>query len=253
VRAVTLQKGYDPRKFALVGFGGAGPMHAAELAHGLGIRRVLIPPHPGVVAALGLTVPDLRRDLGRTVLLPLEHAYRAQLRQAFDDLEYRAREMLSQEELSGFAEALIQRVVDLRYVGQSFELRLPYEASTRRLREAFDRAHENRYGYSSRSQPVEVVHLWVRATAPRLKQPRLIPDWPQGSGQPESRNVCFGASLGMAEFRRLRATILWRPSLAPETLIEGPAVVEQYDSATLVPPGWTANVDQRFNLVLTAT
>jgi N-methylhydantoinase A len=253
VRAVTLQKGYDPRKFTMVAFGGAGPMHAAELVHALGMRRVLVPPHPGLVAALGLTVPDLRRDLGRTVLLPLEEAYGSYLRQSFQDLEFRARETLTQEELSGFAEASIHRVVDLRYIGQSFELRLPYQASTRRLREAFDRAHKNRYGYSSRGQAVEVVHLWVRATAPRLEQPRLIPDWPQGSEQTAERDVCFGSSVGIADFRRLRSTILWRPSLAPGALIKGPAVVEQYDSATLVPPGWTANVDQRFNLVLTAT
>jgi N-methylhydantoinase A/oxoprolinase/acetone carboxylase beta subunit len=120
VRAVTLQRGFDPRRFTLFPFGGAGPLHAADLAEGLGITQILVPPHPGVMAALGLTVPDLQRDFYRTVLLQLDDGSEAELDMAFSRLEEQARRELEREDLQGFGEPALQRSVDLRYVGQSF-------------------------------------------------------------------------------------------------------------------------------------
>lgn len=252
-RTVTLQRGYDPRPFTLVPFGGAGPLHGAELAEGLGISQLLVPPHPGVMAALGLTVPDLRRDFQRTVLQPLKQGIEPRLEDAFGELELQARTQLDREELQGFGEPALRRVADVRYVGQSFELRVPYLTPIDRLREAFDRAHEERYGYASPEQPVEIVNVRLRATAPRLVQPSLVPNWPEPPRPTEQREVWFGSSPNVSDLQAVPAHILWRPSLSVGTTVQGPAIVEQYDSTMVIPPTWTAMVDDHFNLLLSST
>ena len=253
VRSVTLQRGYDPRRFTLFPFGGAGPLHAAELAEGLGITQILVPPHPGVMAALGLTVPDLQRDFYRTVLLPLQAQTETHLDDTFAGLEEQAREELEREELADFGAPVLYRSVDARYVGQSFELRLPYVAGAERLRSDFDQMHEQRYGYCTPSHPVEVVNLRIRGSLPRLERPRIVPDWPERGRPREERAVWFGSSVGVGDLGPAVAEVLWRPSLERETTVVGPAIVEQYDSATVVPPGWRAIVDDMFNLLLTRT
>jgi N-methylhydantoinase A len=233
VRAVTLQRGYDPRRFTLFAFGGAGPLHAAELAEGLGMTQVLVPPHPGVMAALGLTVPDLQRDFYRTVLVRLDADAENRLQSAFAELEDQARAELAEEDLEGFGEPVLQAAVDMRYVGQSFDLRLPFTPSAARLREAFTRVHEDRYGYAAPGEAVEIVNVRLRARLPRLIQPRLVPSWPEAPGSAraaETRAVWFGAGatgpVGVADLRRLNTAVLWRPSLPAGTHIDGPALIE---------------------------
>jgi N-methylhydantoinase A len=249
VRTVTLQRGHDPRRFTLFPFGGAGPLHAVELAAGLGIETLLVPPHPGVMAALGLTIPDLQRDFQRTVLLPLRDGVEAELEKAFDALEVRAEGELEREEL--FGEPVLRRWVDARYSGQSFQLRIPFSGDASTLVREYTRAYEERYGHATPERQVDVVNVRLRAVLPRLQKPRLIPQWPEPARPEEERQVWFGSSLGVQDVRSVSARVLWRPGLKSEAVVEGPAVVEQYDSATVLPPGWQATVDDSFNLLVT--
>jgi N-methylhydantoinase A len=248
VRTVSLQRGYDPRRFTLFPFGGAGPLHAAELAEALGIRCILVPPHPGVMAALGLTVPDLQRDFYRTVLLPLSEDAIPALDEAFAGLEVMARDELGDEPLFGAPQS--QYALDVRYMGQSFDLRIPFERRVGALVEAFANAYEERYGYAAAGAPIEIVNARLRVTLPRLRAPRLVPPWPAQRRPEETRDVWFGSALGVSDLRRLPVLVVWRPGLPVGQSIEGPALVEQYDSATLIPPGWRATVDAFFNLVM---
>lgn len=247
VRTVTLQRGYDPRRFTLVAFGGAGPLHAAELADGLHIPRVLIPPHPGVMAALGLTVPPLQRDFQRTVLLPLAPASEERLEQAFRHLEDEALADLGHEEL--FGDPAVERFVEMRYVGQSFELRVPYVPSLRDLHDAFIRRYEERYGYASPDEPTEIVHIRVRTVLPRLVTPQLVPPWPESNRAISERAVWFGSPV-RTEVHAIETRTHWRPSLPAGTVVRGPALLDQYDSTTLIPPEWEGRIDPAFNLVL---
>jgi N-methylhydantoinase A len=246
VRSVTLQRGYDPRRFTLFPFGGAGPLHAAELAEALGIERILVPPHPGVMAALGLTVPDLRRDFRRTVLLPSGPDAFEATRRAFHDLEAGAGAELGEEDL--FGEPAMTRFVDMRYTGQSFELRVPYVEDLAILEQTFAAAYEDRYGYRMPEGRIEIVHVHLRATMPRIDAPQLIPAWPEPAQALESRTVYFNVSTGLSRLEPRETRVLWRPSLDRGVQVSGPAIVEQYDSATVVPPGWVARVDHQFNL-----
>jgi N-methylhydantoinase A/oxoprolinase/acetone carboxylase beta subunit len=246
VRTVTLQRAHDPRDFTLLPFGGAGPLHAAEMADGLGISTILVPPHPGVLAALGLTVPDLVRDYGRTVLMPevdLEVLQREFLRLQRDALLD-----VGEEEL--FGAPTIERAVDMRYVGQSFDLRVPYVDDVQSLLTAFGERYEQRYGYALQDEPVQIVNVRVRVTLPRKTAPRLVPSWPEDGRPTSTRRVVFGSPVRIGDLQEVEATVYWRPGLNVNTEIEGPVIIQQYDSTTLVPPLWRARVDERFNLVL---
>jgi N-methylhydantoinase A len=250
VRTVTLQRGHDPRRFALFAFGGAGPLHAVDLADGLGITEILIPPHPGVMAALGLTVPDLRRDFYKSVLHRITEESESRLQGEFGSLEAQARDELASEDTRGFGKLQLQRLVDVRYVGQSFELRLPYLRPLRSLLDSFARLHHQRYGYSSTTHQVEIVHLRVRATLPRIGSSRLVPAWPEAARPSASREVWFGSSTAVTGLEAVETAVIWRPTLPPGSILSGPAVLEQYDTVTILPPGWVARVDERFNLWL---
>lgn len=248
VRTVTLQRGYDPRTFTLLPFGGAGPLHAVDLAAGLGIREVLVPTHPGVLAAVGLTVPPLQRDYLRTVLRAFDLDAANRLRTEFERIEDGARRDLGGEVL--FGELTMTRSVDLRFAGQSFELRVPYSDNLDEMRAHFGKIYRERYGRDGISDRLEVVQVRVRATLPRLQAPRIVPNWPEDCRPEGRRRVWFGSTLGLEGLEPMETRIVWRPSLAIGTAIEGPSVLEQYDSTTLVPPGWTAEVDEKFNLLL---
>ncbi|HEX6507609.1 MAG TPA: hydantoinase/oxoprolinase family protein [Chloroflexota bacterium] len=248
VNTVTLQRGYDPRHFTLFPFGGAGPLHAAELATGLGIEEILVPPHPGIMAALGLTVPDLQRDYARTVLLPLQHAARGDLRRALNDLERVALADLRGESL--FGDPLLLRAVDMRFVGQSFDLRVPFVDDADTLKERFEEQYRDRYGPRSASTAIEIVNVRLRAVLPRLKPSRLIPPWPEQKRAIAHRDVWYGSSVDVSGLTAAETAVYWRPSLKIGVEIQGPALLEQYDSTTLIPPGWTASVNDELNLRL---
>ena len=199
IRAISLERGYDPRQFTLVPFGGAGPMHCCELAAELGIPRVLVPTRPGILSALGVAIADIVKDYSRTVMLRGEDINRDRLEEEFLGMEGLSRDEMEQEGLpvdrmNGL------RFLDVRYVGQSFELTIDYPAQTRRsddarmrrtIAESFYRAHMQRFGYADRSEAVEIVNL-------RLKM-GLELDKPQVAQAPAGPADASHALAGSAE------------------------------------------------------
>jgi N-methylhydantoinase A len=244
IRVISIERGRDPRDYPLVAFGGAGGLHACTLAASLSIPRVLIPKLPGALSALGILRADVVKDLSQTVLLPVEsvQAARRALRPAFARLEREgAREMRGE----GFAAARVrmERFLDMRYVGQAYELMVPEGGDFVR---AFHREHELRYGYSDLARPVEVVNVRVRVvgmTAPI--------DWPRHRlGKADSRGAIAARRRVYFGGKHYDAPIYARERLRAGNRLRGPAIVSEYSATTVVPLGWGARVDAFENLVL---
>ena len=245
VKAVTTYRGRDPRDFVLAAFGGNGPVLGVEIARALQIRRVLVPPVPGVFSALGLLYSDPEQEFTRTVMIRAEGADADAVAAAFDGLEAEARAAMVAD---GFpAEAVtVERLADLRYAGQAYELTVPVAPGTPNLRamaRAFDREHERTYGHPSEGDPVDLVNVKVLArVAVDTPEPnrRLLPAPPATLGAP--RDVYFGPADGTRETEIVARTGLngdWR---------EGPVIVEEYDATCVVPPGCRARLDALGNI-----
>ena len=263
LRVVSVQRGHDPREFTLVAFGGAGPLHACALAEALEMPRVLVPPAPGVLAALGAAAADLTAERARSVLRPLDPddvAALAELNGALADV---AAEALAELTRPGEAVA-VTRALDLRYRGQSYELTVelgdaPFDAAAARAtRSSFDAAHEARFAHHDAEAPVEVVSARARARLPGAPMPiglsaaapHRSPTSPTTSGD---RSVgAEPSTLVEAWFggERIATRLLARASITAGEAIEGPAILAQLDSTTLVPPDWRATADEHGNLLL---
>jgi N-methylhydantoinase A len=281
MRTISVERGHDPRRFTLVAFGGAGPLHACELASALRIPRVLIPPSPGVLSALGMIVADVVRDYSQTVMLPAERADAATLLELLAPLDQRARVELCSEGWSDEAVTFLPSL-DMRYVGQSYELTVeigdwgaektgpaqetigqpaaPGEEPTDQGRggayrfiEAFHEAHRRRFSYASEGEPVEIVNLRLKAVA-RTAKPQFS-DQPPGDIDPRPahighKSVLFAEGHSSGTGRPLPAALYDRGRLTAGNVIVGPAVVFQLDTTSVIPPGWVATVDGWQNLVL---
>lgn len=246
IRVISVERGFDPRDFTLVPFGGAGPMHALDLADALHIGRVLIPRTPGVLSALGLVLADFTVDRSRTLMWPLAETSPAALEQAVAPLLADARRAVAAE---GFAGEKIRLAwaLDLRYRGQSFELTVPvasYDPAEAARR--FHAAHEQRYGYARPDAPVELVNVRVTATGVRPK-PTFPRPAPASSADPRPARV--GETRLAAAGAWLAAAVYERALLRPGHELAGPALVVQEDATTVIPPGWRARVDGWLNLI----
>ncbi len=248
LRAISLERGFDPRGFTLVAFGGAGPMHACSLAENLGITRIMIPPQPGILSALGAALADVVKDYSRTLLLPLAEVSAEALRNAFRPMEEQARIDLGREGFEG-SRLSLQRFLDLRYVGQSFELTVPCPPLATGTSQAaagrFHRAHRRRYGHSDPSQPVEIVTARLKATGV-VEKPVVSPmeesgEDPSGALVDERPVVFNGEPLPTRCYDRSH--------MLTGNAIRGPALVFQMDSTTVLSPSWTARVDGYGNLI----
>ena len=230
LRVVTVQRGIDPRRYALLPFGGAGPLHATQMADELGIDKIVCPRASGVLAALGLVVSPRRRDVQRTLLLAGDELSAEAIEDSVSELGERAREALSAPD------AHLAVTYELRYQGQAFEL--PITASTQaqpdELREAFEAEHEDRYGYSDSDQVLELVTIRVTATVPGADV-TLAADSGSENAQRSSRQA-------IVDGQHLDVEVL-RGDPAPGTEIEGPAVVELSEATLLVSAGWSGSVD----------
>jgi N-methylhydantoinase A len=253
MRLVSVQRGYDPRDFVLVAFGGAGPLHANALARELGIPTVLVPPSPGIASAVGMLVTDIRHEFVATRRLRLDGLAPAALEALFADFVQEGEARLTRDGVPPGDRRML-RSADLRYHGQSFELPVPVPpgplsaADVARLREQFDAMHERAYGYAASEDPVELVNVRLAAVGVTPK-PRRAP-LSEGGPSPEPalkgrRDVWFAETGG---FRPTR--VLDRARLLRGNVIEGPAIIEEPDASTLVHPGWTASVDEHGNVVL---
>ena len=236
LRLVTVERGHDPRDFTLFAFGGSGPMHAVELAADLGVPRVVVPPMPGVFSALGLLVADYRHDLHEAVARRAEEVTSEYLDGVFDRLVERADRILDSEGVPR-ERRLYKRIVEARYWGQGYTLRIPYHGSVEALVEEFHRLHMARYGFSNPGDPVEIVVARLEATGIVDKPSLRAKGRAAGEARPRgTRPVYFEGGWVEAGVYRVE-------DLAPGSLVEGPAVVEAPDSTILVPPGYTGLVD----------
>jgi N-methylhydantoinase A len=234
LRVISVERGLDPREFALLAFGGAGGMHACSLAEELGIETVLIPRAGGVLSALGLAISDLRRDYVRPYLTNLENVDEGEFEERFKDMETSASEDLEDPEYT--------RQADLRYRGQSFELTVEADGSFEKLEERFHATHEQRYGYRMDNELVELVNLRLIATvAVEKPQPEEPP--PEGKAESERREVNFDG-----EWQEVQ--VLDRDRMGKGFEVVGPAIVEFNESTCVVRPGWQGVVDGVGTLVL---
>ena len=238
VRTVTVQEGHDPRSFALVAFGGAGPMHAAALADTLGIDRIRVPRANGVLSALGLLAAEQKQDSSQTIREPLAALGTDRLEAAFDDLEQKIGANLTEPE-----RATMTRRADLRYEGQSHELsvELGDSLATEELAERFHAAHERVRSYRLETEPVELVTIRLTGVVSTDK-PQITHE---GTGlRSESRPAFFDG-----EFQP--TPVYERERLPVGTELDGPAIFEGSESTVVVPPAWTAQVDDRGTLEVT--
>jgi N-methylhydantoinase A len=250
IRTLTVEKGIEPREFALVAFGGAGAMHAAFLAQELDVPEVIVPRFPGAFSAWGMLETEIRKDFARsyfTALADLDHGALATL------LEEQEREALDSLAAEGIdrAQGRVQHAVDVRYAGQEYTLTIPLEAAAEPRAASFaadvsgrfDRAHEQRFGHSNPGAPVEFVV--VRSTGlgdlGRAEPQRL-----------EARAASFGSEQRPIVFGRSERTaqVVRREELPPGAVVEGPAVIVEATATTVVPPGATLRVDDYGTLVL---
>jgi N-methylhydantoinase A len=249
IRSITVERGQDPREFSLVAFGGAGPLHAAELAEMLGVREVIVPPHPGITSAAGLLTSDLRYDHMRTVFM-VEGAVDAELINA--QLDALAEELVRRLERDGAdrADVRVERALDCRYVGQGYELRIPIGDAgfTGEAFDAFHRAHRDEYGHAF-GDPVEIVNLRVTASGERPKLAAVD----VGSGTLAEAEIGEATSVWRVdgELAPLPTRHLLRERLPIGAPIAGPAVVFQRDTTIVVPPGWSAEATPPGVLLLT--
>ena len=239
IRVVSVERGHDPRAFSLVAFGGAGGMHACEIARALDIPTVVVPRHAGVLSALGMLAADVTRDYSASVLSPAADITLRQLTERLAPLVRRGRRELAGEGF-GARQIRITEQIDVRYIGQSYEITLPFTPAFAR---EFHRRHGTLYGYSNPDRAIEVVAVRVQAAAvmPKLRLPFSKPR--TAAARPHTiRTARFdGASRKTAYFR-------W-PDLQPGAGARGPAVIAGPEATAVVPPGWRFTVDGFGNVI----
>ncbi len=237
VRVISIEKGYDPREFTLVSFGGAGPLHACAMAKSLRIARVLVPRMPGALSALGILMADTVRDYSKTIMV--RDLRGEELQMYFEELEQRGRAELRDEGHEGIA----SRSADIRYVGQGFELNVP---DGPRILDHFHSMHAKRYGYSNSAIATEIVTVRVRFVVRNspINLPKSEPQDGDGAQAVlKTRPIYFAGEW-------LESTVYQRDLLRPGDRVSGPALIAEYSATTVLPPGCKGQVDGYGNLVI---
>lgn len=245
IRLISVERGHDPREYVLVSFGGAGAMHACSLAQILDIPTVLVPKDPGILSARGMVVADVVRDYARTVLLPAEAAANSVLERYFRPLLDRAKKDLRAE---GFPSFRAERFADMRYLGQSFEITVSLPKGGKfpaGLLSRFHAMHDARFGISNPQRPVEVVTLRVRAAGKVKKPPlaRIASEKNVSSARTGTHPIIFRGKV-------YKGAIYERDLLRAGDRLRGPALVVEFSSTTVVPPGFICKADEWGNLVI---
>ncbi|MDC0987381.1 hydantoinase/oxoprolinase family protein [Alphaproteobacteria bacterium] len=253
LRIVSVERGHDAREFSLVAFGGAGPMHAAELASELGVREIIIPPIPGGFSALGLVATDLKRDYVKTFYAPLTGIDPADINAVYQGMEESARDMLRATDIPE-SRWVFERAADLRYLRQAYELTVPAPADAvtpetlDALANGFHEKHRQTYGHENRSEIVQMVNLRLTAIG-RLEGLDLRQTSATGSGSSMtgSRKVWFKGTS------RIDCAIHDRDKMNAGAEAPGPAVIQAVDTTIVVPPGWTARADDNGYIIMEAS
>jgi N-methylhydantoinase A len=238
---ISVQRGYDPRDFVLVGFGGAGPVHANALARDAEMPTLLIPPSPGVFSATGLLTTDLKRDAATTIMRRLDDVEPHELDTVFADLERAGAEELAREGLAGDQVEFL-RQIDMRYVGQSYELTIPAGED---LLGRFHAEHDRVYGFAAPAEPVELVSLRLTSIG-RIAKPPLRALETGDVEEPKARREVYFAEAG----GYVDCPIYDRYALLAGARVIGPAVIEEFDSTTVLHPGFALTVDETGNLIV---
>jgi N-methylhydantoinase A len=245
LRSISVERGYDPREFSLLPFGGAGGLHAVELARALRIPRVIAPLSAGALSALGALASDVVKDWSRTVMLEAAAGNYAKIERAFRQMEKDARAALRREGFEG-ARQRHERSLAVRYLGQSFELEIRWDEGCD-ISKAFHEAHRARYGYAQESNKVEVVSLRLRSMGmvEKLRTERMTRRSRQSrAAKPRRfRQVNFAGSFS-------RAGIYSRDELEAGARLQSPCIVTEYSATTLIPPNARASVDEQGNLII---
>ena len=242
MRVISLERGHDPRDFTLVCFGGAGAMHAADLARNLGIPRIMVPRAAGLLSALGMLLADVVRDYSRTLLVRAADLDDERLDRAFGELETRANTEYESEGIAA-GQLLLERSLDVRYVGQGHELSVPMSAD---FETSFHDIHHRRFGYADPKRPTEVVNVRVRAVA-RTDQPPMPEHELQAA---DASAATLGECAIVFDGDERESLPIDRSKLQPGNAFSGPALVVEYSTTTVVPPDFHCRVDAGENLIM---
>ena len=245
IRLMSIERGYDPRLFTLLAFGGAGPMHACALAETLSMKRVLIPRDPGTLSARGMFLADIIKDYSKTVLLKLENIENQHLEDLFSPLLKQAKVDLKKE---GIDEFKIEKFLDMRYLGQSHELTIPFAEIKSDFHAdlylLFTKFHKKRYLISNTNQEVEIVNIRVRATG-STKTVEL------NKKRKKTRKKKIKKQKIVFDGKSYEAIVFDRIDLHPGENFRGPALVFEFSATSIIPPFWNCKVDKESNLILT--
>jgi N-methylhydantoinase A len=256
LRIVSVERGHDARSFSLVAFGGAGPMHAAQLATELGIREVIIPPIPGGFSALGLVATDLKRDYVKTHYTALAEADPAAVAAVYESMEAAAREMLRAADIPQ-QRWVLQRAADVRYSRQAYELTVPVTSGTvtgdtlRELAARFHDKHRTTYGHANPDEAVQLVNLRLVAIG-RLEGLELRHRVSAGGDARRGTRAVWFKSTGRAECAIHHRDDLGGGGGGDGDRITGPAVIEALDTTIVVPPGWRASTNSQGHIIMEA-
>jgi N-methylhydantoinase A len=246
MRVVSIERGRDPRDFALVAFGGAGGLHACALAESLSIPHVIVPAFPGALSALGILASDVIKDYSRTVLWRVAGKIpTAKLNAEFVALEKTAAKDFRQEAWQGRVH--YNRSVDIRYRGQGYELNIPF---TKNLLKAFEQEHHRRYGYIHPTRKVELVTLRLRAVVKSAKT-RVGTGTPARSGRAKLGSLSTLEAPVQFNGKKLDTKIYSRDALKPGQKYSGPAIITEYSATTVISPGTRFHLDSAANLIVT--
>lgn len=244
-RLLSIERGYDPRDFALVIFGGAGPLHGAAIIREVGIKTMLVPPSPGVLCAMGCVVADLRYDISRTVARQTSSLEAAELASMLDEQGRQGAEKI-QSQSATVKTIKTQHFAEMAYVGQIHTLRVPIEAGwdAGRIGEAFDQAYRHEYGNTLGDIPSTMVSLRTVVEGVREHTRRSLPT-------PEAIVASKPAAMRRVHFGKWHDTAIHhRHQLSPGMVVQGPAIIEQADTTTVIEPSMTARVDAYGNLLV---
>ncbi|WP_158735925.1 hydantoinase/oxoprolinase family protein [Alteribacillus sp. YIM 98480] len=253
IRVVSVEQGHDPREFTLVAFGGAGALHAAHVAKELGIKKVLVPDSPGILCAVGLLASDLRMDFVKTERLKAAPQNLSLIDEKLNELITEAKEWLLEEGVP-MEQQMIDCKIDIRYVGQNYELSIPIkgalktEENLKVLQQAFHSEHEKAYGYANEREEVECINYRVIGRGATSK----INLRSHEAGSTDASHAVLGVrNVYFDEVDAfINTKVYQRKKLKPNNIIEGPAIVEQMDSTTVIPPHSKAQVDLYKNIII---
>jgi N-methylhydantoinase A len=243
IRVISVERGYDPRQFTLFSFGGAGGLHAAFLARLLNIPKVLLPSNPGILSALGMLMADVIKDYSLTIMKKQENVTFKLLSQGFEEIETKGWKDLKAEGIPDRG-IILERYLDMRYDGQSYEIILPFDEN---YIEQFHARHEKTYGYRNPEKPVEIVNIRLRARGVPGK-PRFQKKEKMGKTPPSQ--AFLGEKPVVFDQRQMRTSIMARDKLESGNRIRGPAVLVEYSSTIVIPPFASAFVDEYSNIIM---